>query len=32
MKNNNGIPKPNNIEFKDITYSNLNINWKIDKL
>ena len=28
----NGIPKPNNIEFKDITSSNLNINWKIDNL
>ena len=28
----NGIPKPNNIEFKDITFYNLNINWKIDNL
>jgi hypothetical protein len=27
-----GIPKPNNIEFKDITFCNLNINWKIDNL
>jgi len=28
----NGIPKPNNIKFKDISYDNLNIEWKIDKL
>ena len=28
----NGMPKPNNIEFKDITNCNLNINWKIDNL
>jgi len=28
----NGIPKPYNIEFKDITYDSINIEWKIDKL
>ena len=28
----NGIPKPHNIEFKDITNCNLNMNWKIDNL
>ena len=28
----NGIPKPHNIEFKDISFNNLNINWKIDNL
>ena len=28
----NGIPKPHNIEFKDISSDNLNINWKIDNL
>ena len=26
----NGIPKPYNIKFKDITYDNINIEWKID--
>ena len=28
----NGIPKPHNIEFKDIIFCNLNIKWKIDNL
>jgi len=28
----NGIPKPHNIEFKDITAFNLDIYWKIDNL
>jgi len=28
----NGIPKPHNIEFKDVTNCKLNINWKIDNL
>ena len=26
----NGIPKPINIQFKDITSSSLNISWNID--
>ena len=28
----NGIPKPNNIKFKDISIDNLTIEWKIDNL
>ena len=28
----NGIPKPYNIEIKDITYDSINIEWKVDKL
>jgi hypothetical protein len=28
----NGIPKPYNIEFKDISFDNLKIEWKIDNL
>jgi hypothetical protein len=28
----NGIPKPKNIEFKDITSSSLNISWNIDNI
>ena len=28
----NGIPIPNNIEFKDITSSNINIFWEIDNI
>ena len=28
----NGIPKPHDIEFKDVTFCSLDINWKIDNL
>ena len=28
----NGIPKPKNIEFKDVTGNSLNITWRIDNL
>ena len=28
----NGIPKPNNIEFKDIAFNSLQLSWKIDDL
>jgi len=28
----NGIPKPKNIEFKDITTSSLNLSWNIDNI
>ena len=28
----NGVPSPKDIEFKDITFCSVNINWKIDSL